>query len=573
MLLYSPSLSIHYLLKLINMCLNPITIRNNTKNFRPEISPYWVEVPCGHCSECVSGYRRNWQSRMQAEIQDTYRLGGKAFILLLTYREDRIPTFELRDYDIPGSQPVKIYGFSHEHIKAFRRDIYDYLHDYYSVPYGRLSYMCACEYGERPDGTHRSHYHFLLCIKHPSDIGERDIRYVCNRLWHTAPSNRLGEANVMVGPNHGLSNPPRNINGVTTWPQLEVQSPYSGSKYLSKYLSKSMDFYQQPVLQKFIESLKALRYECLRHLDEFRLDKEDFLDALKQIRRGVHVSKIYHPSPDYKCPIASLHPCFATYMSRYAKLQRVKRYFPKHWQSNGFGASFLSVLESQSPSEVAETLSLGYQTIDSRGSGVVIPFSSYLRNKFFYTSMTRSDGSTVRALKHDKIPHYKAYMHWNIKNNFELFRSYLDFSYVESLVNKIDNEKVSSLYCKFKTFEYSEKDILPIIVFGLFYRGRYVTWRRGSPYDCAIDSLLDVLCAAKDEYYVLDTPFTSDDYYEDRMNEVSYDFLADYQYLKLSIAYDFFSALTSYRYEFERQKQNDKEMAVRRLYSYICTNT
>lgn len=554
------------------MCLNPITIRNNTKNYHPEITPYWVKVPCGTCSECISGYRRNWQSRMQAEIQDTYRLGGKAFILLLTYRENRIPTFELRDYDIPGSEPVKLYGFSHEHIKAFRRDLIDYIHDFYFVPYGKFSYMCACEYGESPNGTHRSHYHFLFCIKHPSDVGESDIRYICNRLWHIADSNRAGSPEK-VGPNHGLANPYRRVNGVTEVPLLEVQSPYSGSKYLSKYLSKSMDFYQQPILQKFMDSLKHLRYDCLRHLDEFRLDVNDFNDALKQIRQGVQVAKIFHPSPELRQPIVSLHPCFAQYFTRYAKLQRIKRFFPKHWQSNGFGASFLNVLESQSPSEVAETLSLGYQTIDSRGNGVVIPFSSYLRNKFFYTSVKRSDGSIVRALRHDKISHYVEYSRWNFFNSFELYRSYLDSHYVEQLVKKINNEKVDSLYLRYQEYSYLERDIFPIILYGQFYSGRYYNYKMVSPYDAHFDNLIDVYVKSKDVETITDVPFASDDYYIDRMHLVPYEILSSQKWPELHVASEFFSALTAYRYEFERQKQNDKDNAIRRLYSYICTNT
>lgn len=565
------------------MCLHPLKIKNTTKNFCPDTSPAEILVPCGECSECISSYRRQWQSRMQTEIKDTYERGGKSFMLLLTYSENKIPTFKLRDYENPQGAEVTLYGFNHDHIKRFRRDIIDQLHNYYSIPYGSVSYLCACEYGENPNKTHRSHYHFLLNIKVPNRLTEVNIRELCNRIWHCAKTNNESNKGSLVGMNNGLANPYRKINGRTEIPQLEVKSPYSGSKYLSKYLSKSMDFYSQPHLQAFMRVLKKYRFLCLKNLDDCQVSRETFDETCKLIRasRGENFSPFLE-NGDHRRIDKLPDTCFMIYFRLYAKLCRIRKFFPKHWQSNGFGSALLETLaQKKNDKEMVDYLITGYPTVDSRGNGCVISISSYVRNKFFFTTKEMPYG-LVRVLKNDRFNVYVMYLHAQWKINFETLRAFLDKHYVEKLTCNIKEEGIDLMLNEYKKMNLNELSISALVNYQMFLSGCFYTGPISpDPYRHSIDDLIFRYAASKRsdrvspfsygvDHYVFSSPY---DLMSSDPDRRSYRFNTyEVAFPELAFLSKFFNKLVSYRYEKERLKKRQLEGSVKRLQSYISIN-
>lgn len=131
------------------MCLSPITIKN--PNFRQKHYPLFadnisskLQVPCGHCKECVSLKQTYIIQRVQMLSED-YHL----FMLTLTYNSEHVPKVDINGYR-------HLYAdFTHwqKMIKRMRK--YNTL----GVPF---KYLVVSEYGGK---RHRPHYHAIIFVK------------------------------------------------------------------------------------------------------------------------------------------------------------------------------------------------------------------------------------------------------------------------------------------------------------------------------------------------------------------------------------------------------------------------
>lgn len=280
------------------MCLSPITIINRTRNYNVGLDKVYLQVPCGECPQCLLSYQNSWRLRLENQLR-SYK--GQSFMCLLTYAPNKVPRFT-----IPcGSKNVTILGFSHEHIKKLRRDVFDYFHDKYNIPYGDIWYFCASEYGTSSIGTHRPHYHFTIGFKRSyKAINEKVIRFVFDKFWHK--HYKLG-----------LANPPKYAFSRWIFPRLEIDSITNSASYVSKYVCKDITFFSNEYLKSFIEEYKSLKLK-------YKLNFHEILTS----------------------PLSYEHKKLARYHYIYL---RIKKYFPKHWQSNGFGINLLHYSTNSKP--------------------------------------------------------------------------------------------------------------------------------------------------------------------------------------------------------------------------------
>lgn len=335
------------------MCLHQTTFPNKSKGFVSYRDLALVSVPCGQCPECRSKYRNSWRLRIYREMMATSKVGGKSFFILLTYKPSKRPKFKLYGKEI--------FGFDSTHIKKFRRDLVDYLHDHYSIDYGNVSYLVASEYGTTANRDHAPHYHVILHIHQPNvNISDVDVRLICNRLWSSYLYTDFNGKKKLVGQGNGLANPyRRRSDGTLEIPKLEVDNLdiARASRYISKYITKDLMFYNQPLIQKFLQEFaeaKSMLSKAQRKLLDDNLDKLP-VDALA--RRYVHFKKLYN---------------------------KIKKHFPKHWQSNGYGLDLINDVLTPNGINIDPILN-GYRVDKLFGDKTSISMPQYILNKLFYT--------------------------------------------------------------------------------------------------------------------------------------------------------------------------------------------
>lgn len=202
------------------MCYAPITIKNNSKLYRPLLSKDLVQVPCGKCRECQISKENDWFVRIYYEWLRTKQVGGRTFFITLTYNNFNLPfldtkkyrflepilqdfrfnrsSFRLNDEDYSSlisriDRYEERYGcsadfipdfvhscFSDLHVKSFFKLLRQYLNNANLLKYSDLplKYFVCCEYG---DNKHRPHYHALVFV--PKVIDSLVFLKYCRYAW------------------------------------------------------------------------------------------------------------------------------------------------------------------------------------------------------------------------------------------------------------------------------------------------------------------------------------------------------------------------------------------------------
>ena len=74
------------------MCLFPRKIRVRSKVLDMQGGqPFYITVPCGHCSECLSEKRDEWYFRSFYEASNCMDKGGYVMFDTLTYEDSEVP--------------------------------------------------------------------------------------------------------------------------------------------------------------------------------------------------------------------------------------------------------------------------------------------------------------------------------------------------------------------------------------------------------------------------------------------------------------------------------------------------
>lgn len=111
-----------------------------------------IEVPCGHCLECLMNRSKEWSFRLEQEMKDWQNC---AFITL-TYDDSNLPVFS-------NDTGRVVFGRHNNGLSTlYKRDVTLFLKRLRLKKYGiiRFKYFAIGEYGY--NGTQRPHYHIIL---------------------------------------------------------------------------------------------------------------------------------------------------------------------------------------------------------------------------------------------------------------------------------------------------------------------------------------------------------------------------------------------------------------------------
>lgn len=164
------------------MCLNPIKIRNPKKAIAYG-SPFDMEVPCGHCSECLEAKKNDWYFRCYYEAKSTWDKNGYILFDTLTYDNEHLPhlnDFFNDEYQLPHSDNVSCFDLEDYRLFMVRlRRALTYKG--FDVA-NNLKYFLTSEYGDDDRYTHRPHYHVLFFVTDPT-LDPITLSTMINECW------------------------------------------------------------------------------------------------------------------------------------------------------------------------------------------------------------------------------------------------------------------------------------------------------------------------------------------------------------------------------------------------------
>lgn len=164
------------------MCVHPIQIKNpnyglhNRFSYMKDTTSQYINVPCGHCPECIAVRQMNWVQRVQMEQLDNH-----LFFSTLTYNNECMPIVSTSSgYSIRYAAVDDVQNM----IKRLRR----------RNAFGRpFRYFGVSELGSRKG---RPHFHILWMI--PKEEGDDFL--TCQNLEHLLFKEVLAEWKRNVAP-------------------------------------------------------------------------------------------------------------------------------------------------------------------------------------------------------------------------------------------------------------------------------------------------------------------------------------------------------------------------------------
>lgn len=202
------------------MCTSPLLLHR----FNLGMS---FDVPCNNCLECRSASQNSWLFRIDKDLDSLYKRGGKGIFLTFTYNDGCLPH---SDFGFSDSKPIPC--FSSDDVTKFLNKIKVFANRNFGK--NSYKYFWCSEYGK---WTRRPHYHVLFFLE--PQVDWYLFTETCRKYWH------LG---FMF---------PRNINGVYYDNNLKITSPLLRSSkragsYVSKYITKDVDFYGLPLIKRYL---------------------------------------------------------------------------------------------------------------------------------------------------------------------------------------------------------------------------------------------------------------------------------------------------------------------------------
>ena len=150
------------------MCNHLITIKN------PKTGEL-IQVPCGHCINCLSEMQAEWATRLTLELRSN--LERPAVFVTLTYNDENLPTDEFNPQTGEVYQkPSVVKAHVQQFMKSLRGNIDRQIKRGTWKGYkGPLKYFFTSEYG--PTGG-RPHYHGIIF-----GITKQDLPLI-EQIWH-----------------------------------------------------------------------------------------------------------------------------------------------------------------------------------------------------------------------------------------------------------------------------------------------------------------------------------------------------------------------------------------------------
>lgn len=208
------------------MCTSPLYIKNNSvyKSYLHSFKGY--DVPCGRCDECRNTYRNEWQTRISFELSNLYSRGGCAVFLTFTYDDAHLPLYTDGDFSV--------HCFNHKDVKTFLNRLK--VSCYRTFGANSYKYFFTSEYGKN---TCRPHYHALFFLQPFVDYVK--FTELARSVW----SYGFMFPKFDVHQNKYVDN-----YGCTSSPL--IRSLVGGAKYVSKYVTKDLSFYDLPSVTSYI---------------------------------------------------------------------------------------------------------------------------------------------------------------------------------------------------------------------------------------------------------------------------------------------------------------------------------
>lgn len=392
-------------------CLNPITLKNPTRDFRP-FDPLEISVPCGQCLACRDLEKRQWEVRIREQMHENERNGINNYFVTLTYNPETRPSLL-----IPSEEGYeKVNCFDKEHVKKFLKELKKALYNEYAV--GKISsgipkinYFLASEYGKKG----APHYHMFLGCH--SSVPQEKLLNLIIKFW-CGWNDHNGQIFVRYGfvfPRIPYGDKCKNEYGqIVQLSPFKIESIEKSANYVSKYVCKDLDFYNQPVIQNYIDYLKT-------QIKTINVDLPNFVDFDYYMFEKLTDVKL---EPDLR-PIflqdeTILFECKGEnerdYPSIYSEL---KRYLPFKLVSRHFGLSLCERAKGSTDEETAKNLLRGY-AVPSKDKVLYMPYPRYiLRKMLFDTRYFELDGKKyVRYDLNSLGITYKTWFYEDVKQDF-----------------------------------------------------------------------------------------------------------------------------------------------------------
>ena len=189
------------------------------------------DVPCGKCLECRSLSQNSWVTRLGFDLKELYDNGGVAVFLTFTYNDSCLP---------------KCTFLSEDDVPCFRRDdvlrFFNKLKVFVNRQYGKgmYKYFFCSEYGKF---TKRPHYHGLFMLQ--PGVDSTWFAEKCRSLWHYG----------FMFPRYKNGRYVDNLGDATS---VELRNLNAACKYVSKYITKDLDYYELPQIKDYIDKREYL---------------------------------------------------------------------------------------------------------------------------------------------------------------------------------------------------------------------------------------------------------------------------------------------------------------------------
>jgi len=198
------------------------------------------DVPCGNCLECRSLSQNSWVTRLGFDLKDLYERGGVAVFLTFTYNDHCLPKCAfLSDELIPCFSREDVLGFLN-HLKVLVNRRYGK---------GMYKYFLCSEYGKF---TKRPHYHGLFMLQ--PGVDSTWFSETCRKIWHFGfmfPRYKRG----------------RYIDNLGVETSVELRNLNAACKYVSKYITKDIDYYDLPPIKSYLSERDSLSEELRKHFN------------------------------------------------------------------------------------------------------------------------------------------------------------------------------------------------------------------------------------------------------------------------------------------------------------------
>lgn len=262
----------------------------------------------------------DWQTRLAFELDSLYKRGGVAIFLTFTFNNDNLPYFDVPIYaksfiddKMRYAGTVKQSCFNRELVLKFLNNLKVNSNKLFGK--GAYKYFLCSEYGKT---TQRPHHHGLFLLN--SGVDPDKFALLCRKLWHSGfMFPKYNEKHhIWVDNNNAPSS-------------ILIRSLAGGCKYVAKYVTKDMSFYELTNVQDYLDTW----YKTMSDSEKKSIDN-----------------------------------CL-----------------PKHWQSKGLGYSLVEKLDNMSDTEKVSKLHTG---VTSPLSGKIISIPQYCINKLLYKNVKSS---------------------------------------------------------------------------------------------------------------------------------------------------------------------------------------